>query len=146
VLDLATAHGGGHFTGTVLHARSAGQLRDVLARRYETSWRALAGVGMALASLAAVACAASGAWRREQLLSPVRGDPAWAAAFAGGLAAGVAGALVEDSGGLPLIVAVLALACVAAYLHGRPREASSGGSVPAGAAVAAGPVQHDLVL
>ena len=33
-LDLATAHGAGHFTGSILHARSAGDLRDVIVRRY----------------------------------------------------------------------------------------------------------------
>ena len=34
-LDLATAHGSGHYTGSILHARSAGDLRDVLERREE---------------------------------------------------------------------------------------------------------------
>jgi hypothetical protein len=151
-LDLATAHGGGHFTGTVLHARSAGQLRDVLVRRYRASWRELTGLPMVLASAAALCCAAIGIHRRERVLAPVRGDPAWSAALAGGLAAGVVGALVEDSGGLPLIVAVFTLACVAGYLRGRPPARpptpapgrAGSGSLPG--AVAAGAVEHDLVL
>jgi hypothetical protein len=155
-LDLATAHGGGHFTGTVLHARSAGQLRDVLVRRYIASWHELAGLPMLLASLAALACAALGIRGRERLLAPVHGDPAWSAALAGGLAAGIAGTLVEDSGGLPLVVAVFTLACVAGYLNGRPParppsrpatpapEHAGAGSLPG--AVPAGAVEHDLVL
>jgi len=143
-LDLASAHGGGHFTGTVLHARSAGQLRDVLVRRYGASWRELTGLPMLLASALALLCAALGVWRSERLLAPVGGDPAWSAACAGGLAAGIVGALVEDSGGLPLVVAVFTLACVTGYLHGRPPAPTGAGSLPA--AVAAGPVEHDLVL
>ena len=55
--------------------------------------------------------------------APVGGDPGWTAAFAGGLTAGVVGALVEDSGPLLLVGAMLALACIAAYLHGRPPAA-----------------------
>ena len=38
-LDLATAHGSGHYTGSILHARSAGELRDVIVRRYGAAWR-----------------------------------------------------------------------------------------------------------
>ena len=143
-LDILTAHGGGHFTGSVLHARSAGELRDLLVRRYGAAWRELAGLPMALATLLALLCAAFGVRRRERLLSPVNGDPAWTAALAGGLTAGVVGALVEDSGPLLLVTAVFVLLCVACYLHGRPPGAADGGSV--GAAVRAGPVQHDLVL
>ena len=33
-IDLATAHGSGHFTGSVLHAHSAGEMRDIIVRRY----------------------------------------------------------------------------------------------------------------
>jgi len=61
------------------------------------------------------------AWRRrDRLLAPVAVDPAWLAAFAGGLAAGLLGALSEDSGPVLLVVAVFTLGCVAAYLWGRP--------------------------
>jgi len=49
-------------------------------------------------------------------------DPVWQAAFAGGLAAGVVGSLVEDSGPVLLVVAVFALGCVGAYLWGRPPQ------------------------
>jgi hypothetical protein len=60
----------------------------------------------------------------------------WRAALAGGLAAGVAGALVEDSGPVLFVVAVAALGCELGYLWGRPRWQYSRGAAsaaPAGA-------------
>ncbi len=51
--------------------------------------------------------------------------------FAGGLAAGVVGALVEDSGPVLLVVAVFALGCVATYLWGRPVGSAPQVMVPA---------------
>ncbi len=56
-----------------------------------------------------------GVRRRERLLAPVDCDPAWLAALAGGLAAGVVGALSEDSGPVLLVVAVFVL-CLPARL------------------------------
>lgn len=128
-LDLATAHGSGHYTGSILHARSAGDLRDVLVRRYGAAWRELKNHAMPLATALALVCAGLGLRRRDRLLEPVESDPVWLAALSGGLAAGVVGALVEDSGPVLLVVAVFALGCVIAYLWGRPVPASAGGSV-----------------
>ena len=119
-LDLATAHGSGHYTGSILHARSAGDLRDVLVRRYTAAWGELHNHAMPVATFIALLCAALGLRRREHLLAPVAGDPAWLAALSGGLAAGVVGALVEDSGPVLLVVAVFTLGCVLTYLWGRP--------------------------
>lgn len=119
-LDLATAHGTGHYTGTVLHARSAGDLRDVIVHRYSAAFGELHNHAMPVATLLALLCAIWGVRRRERLLAPVAGDPAWLAALCGGLAAGVVGALVEDSGPVLLVVAVFTLVCVLAYLWGRP--------------------------
>jgi len=119
-LDLATAHGSGHFTGSVLHARSAGDLRDVIVRRYTAAYDELKHGAMPLATALALLGAVVGVRRRERLLAPVEGDPVWLAALAGGLAAGVVGALTEDSGPVLLVVAVFALLCVLAYLWGRP--------------------------
>jgi hypothetical protein len=121
VLDLLTAHGTGHFTGSVLHARSAGDVRDVIVRRYTAAWNELKNHAMPAATAVALIYAAFGVHRRERLLAPVAADPAWLAALAGGLTAGVVGALVEDSGPVLLVVAVFALGCVATYLWGRPR-------------------------
>jgi len=120
-LDLATANGGGHYTGSILHAHSAGEVRDVIVRRYGAAWRELRNHAMPVATALALLSSVQ-AWRRkDRLLAPVAVDPAWLAAFAGGLAAGLLGSLSEDSGPVLLVVAVFTLACVAAYLWGRPR-------------------------
>ena len=132
-LDLATAHGTGHYSGSILHARSAGELRDVLERRYSAAWRELRNHAMPAATAIALLCAAL-AWRfSDRLLAPVCGDRVWRAALAGGLGAGVVGALVEDSGPVLLVVAVFALGCELAYLWGRPApgEAPSAPRTPA---------------
>jgi hypothetical protein len=147
-LDLATAHGTGHFTGSILHARSAGDLRDVIVRRYGAAWDELKNHAMPVATALALLCAGLGLRRRDRLLAPVAGDPVWRAAFAGGLTAGVIGALVEDSGPVLLVVAVFVLGCVSTYLWARPPSLdlaqSNGGDSRAGrssAAVAAGSVK-----
>jgi len=119
-LDLATAGGGGHFTGSVLHARSPADVRDLIVRRYGAAWDALRNHVMPLAAVVALAAAMLGVRSRERLLAPVGGDPAWLAALAGGLAAGVVGSLVEDSGPVLLVVATFTLGCVVSYLWGRP--------------------------
>jgi hypothetical protein len=119
-IDLLTAHGGGHFTGSILHARSAGDLRDIIVRRYGAAWGELHNHAMPVATALALLAGVVGVRRRERLLAPVGGDPGWLAALSGGLAAGVVGALVEDSGPVLLVVAVFALGCVLSYLWGRP--------------------------
>jgi hypothetical protein len=124
-LDLATAHGSGHYTGSILHARSAGDLRDVIVRRYKAAWSELHNHAMPVATAVALLYGAVGLRRRERLLAPVAQDPVWQAAFAGGLTAGVVGALVEDSGPVLLVVAVFALGSVSSYLWGRPAQARS---------------------
>lgn len=129
-IDLATAHGTGQYTGSVLHAHSLGELGRLIARRYASAWNELGNGAMPVVAAVAVLCAGlgvyglSGPHRRRRLLAPVGGDPAWLAALAGGLTAGVVGALVEDSGPVLLVVAVFALACVLAYLW------ASGTAVP----------------
>jgi hypothetical protein len=125
LLDLATAHGSGHYTGSILHARSAGDLRDVIVRRYKAAWDELHNHAMPVATAIALVYAALGARMRSSLLAPVGRDPVWRAAFAGGLTAGVVGALVEDSGPVLLVVAVFTLGCMAAYLWGRPAPGAS---------------------
>jgi hypothetical protein len=126
-IDLATAHGSGHFTGSVLDARSAGDLRDIVVRRYSAAWRELREGAMPVATGFVLLYAGLGMCWRNRLLAPVNGDPAWLAALAGGLAAGVIGAFVEDSGPVLLVVAVFALGCVVSYLSGRPASSSRPG-------------------
>ncbi len=120
LIDLLTAHGTGHFTGSVLRAGSAGELRDVIVRRFSAAWSELGNQAMPLATAVALICAALGVRARARLLAPVGGDAGWLAALSGGLAAGVLGSLTEDSGPVLLVVAVFVLGCVCAYLWGRP--------------------------
>lgn len=119
-LDLVTAKGSGHFTGSVLDARSPGDIRDIIVRRYGAAWDELKNHLMPVATALALAGSAIAVRRHERVCAPVNSDPAWLAALAGGLTAGVIGALTEDSGPVLLVVAVFALACVLAYLWGRP--------------------------
>jgi hypothetical protein len=125
LIDLATAHGSGHYTGSILHARSAGDLRDVIVRRYTAAWNELKNHAMPFATALALIYGITGVRLRERLLAPVGGDPAWLAALAGGLAAGVIGMLVEDSGPVLLVVAAFVLGCVCAYLWGRPAASTT---------------------
>ncbi len=119
-IDLATAHGSGHFTGSVLDARSPGDIRDIIVRRYGAAWDELKNHLMPLATAFALIVSVLAVRRRERVLAPVACDPAWLAALAGGLTSGVIGALTEDSGPVLLVVAVFALACVLSYLWGSP--------------------------
>jgi hypothetical protein len=120
VLDLAAAHGTGHYTGSILHAHSAGDIRDVLVRRYSAAWHELRNHAMPAATALALALAALAIRKRRALLIGVRGERLWLAALSGGLAAGVVGALVEDSGPVLLVVAVFALGCLVCYLRAPP--------------------------
>lgn len=121
-IDLTTAHGTGHFTGSVLDARSAGDIRDIIVRRYTAAWDELKHGLMPFATALALVLSALGVRYHRRLLAPVAGDPAWLAALAGGLTAGVIGALSEDSGPVLLVIAVGALGCVLSYLWGRPSD------------------------
>ncbi len=122
-IDLATAHGGGHYTGSILHARSAADIRDVIERRYGAAWSELRNHAMPVATALALAGAIYAVRARERLLAPVGDDPGWTAVLAGGVTAGVVGAFSEDSGPVLLVVAVFALGCVGSYLWGRPASA-----------------------
>jgi hypothetical protein len=121
-LDLATAHGTGHYTGSVLHAHSAGEIRDIIVRRYTAAYDELKHGGMPFATALALVVSALGVHQHRRLLAPVDCDPGWLAALAGGLTAGVIGALSEDSGPVLLVVAVGVLGCVLSYLWGPPPE------------------------
>lgn len=131
-IDLLTAHGSGHFTGSVLHASSPGELRDIIVRRYSAAWGELHNHAMPVATLLALTCAVFAIRRRTRLLEPVHGDPAWLAALAGGFAAGLIGSLVEDSGPVLLVVAVFTLGCVISYLWTGPPPAPRSPDMPRG--------------
>ena len=92
----------------------------MIVRRYTAAWGELHNHAMPVATALALLCVVFGLRRRERLLAPVAGDPAWLAALSGGLAAGVVGALAEDSGPVLLVVAVFTLGCVLTYLWAQP--------------------------
>ena len=119
-IDLATAHGGGHFTGSVLDASSASDIRDIIVRRYGAAWDELTNRFMPLATALALIASVLAIRCRDRALAPIGSDPAWLAALCGGLTAGAIGALTEDSGPVLLVVAVFALVCVLGYLWGKP--------------------------
>ena len=121
-IDLTTAHGSGHYTGSVLHAHSPGEIRDIVVRRYSAAYDELIHGAMPLATALALVLSALAVRHHRRLLAPVGCDPGWLAALAGGLTAGVIGALSEDSGPVLLVVAVGVLGCVLSYLWGRPGD------------------------
>jgi hypothetical protein len=121
-IDLTTAHGTGHYTGSILHAHSAGEIRDIIVRRYTAAYDELKHGAMPFATALALVLSALAVRHRRRLLAPVDCDPGWLAALAGGLTAGVIGALSEDSGPVLLVVAVGVLGCVLSYLWGRPAD------------------------
>ncbi len=121
-IDLTTAHGLGHYTGSVLHAHSVRELRDIVVRRYKAAYEELEHGAMPFVTALAVIASALGVRHYRRLLAPVDRDPAWLAALAGGLTAGVIGALSEDSGPVLLVVAVFTLGCVLGYLWNQPAD------------------------
>ncbi|MBX5442404.1 MAG: hypothetical protein IRZ32_12875 [Solirubrobacteraceae bacterium] len=123
LVDLATG-GDGHFTRTVLRGGGGESLGDVVQRRYELAWNNLRAGVMPLLAALSVALIAWGVWRRDRLLARLPGADAWGAALAGGAAAGLVGALSNDSGPILLVFATFATGWLAAYLHGgRPHPA-----------------------
>jgi hypothetical protein len=124
-IDLATAHGSGHYTGSVLHAHSAGEIRDIIVRRYTAAYDELKHGAMPFATALALVLSALAGRHHRRLLAPVGCDPGWIAALAGGLTAGVIGALSEDSGPVLFVVAVGALACLLSYLWGKPADVTA---------------------
>jgi hypothetical protein len=119
-LDLATG-AGGHFTTSVLHASSIGDVVDTLGRRLELAWQVLQ---RGLMPVDVVLCALAITYAikyRRRWLAPVGGSAMWRACFVAGAVGSLVGSLANDSGPLLLVIGVFSLACVAAYLRGDPR-------------------------
>jgi hypothetical protein len=123
VIDLATG-GNGHFTRTVLRAEGEGALIDIVARRYELAFNVLKRGLMPFATAIAVLTIIYGLRYRERIYAPLGGNEAWTAAFAGSLAASVAGTLFNDSGPLLLIFGAFVLTIATVYIRGDPRLAA----------------------
>ena len=103
-IDLAT-DADTHFSRTILHADSLGDVARTIGHRYELAWDALLRGLMPLATIAAVAAVVWAVRRRRTLYAPVAHLPAWRAALAGSLAGAVAGTLSNDSGPLLFVLA-----------------------------------------
>ena len=120
-IDLGLS-GGSHLTRNLLRASDAGELLELVTRRYQLAWRVLTGGNKPALFLGAVVAIAF-AWRNRRVLYGALPHRAWTAALAGGLAAGVVGMAVNDSGPVLLINATFGLAALTAYLLGRPASA-----------------------
>jgi hypothetical protein len=115
-LDLVTG-GNSHFTRTILRAGDRTALGDVIARRYELAFAVLKRPAMLVLTPLALAAIVMAIRRRDALFAGVPGAERWAAALAGAAAAGVAGALFNDSGPLLLVFSTFVAAWVLAYLR-----------------------------
>jgi hypothetical protein len=151
LLDLVTG-ANSHFARNVLEAHGSVNVWQTIERRYEFAYHALLRGKMPVAFGLSVLAVAVALVYRDRIYGHLPG-PAWRAALAGGLAAGVAGALTNDSGPLLFVVAVFVLGVVTAYLHGTSRSRAAaatlddstasaspsgpGGPVPAGVSAGA---------
>lgn len=120
LLDLVTG-ANSHFARNVLESHGSLNLWQTIERRYQFAYHALLRGKMPVAFGLSAAAVAVALVYRDRLYGHLPG-PAWGAALAGGLAAGVAGALTNDSGPLLFVVAVFVLGVVTAYLHGTSRS------------------------
>jgi hypothetical protein len=122
LIDLATG-GDSHFTRSVLRADGGSDVWDIVARRYELAGRQAVRGMMPAVTLIALLAVALGLRRRERLLAPVGGDPAWRALLTGLVAAGIAGALFNDSGPVLLLFETFIAASLVLYVRGDRRLA-----------------------
>ncbi|MDQ1403128.1 MAG: hypothetical protein QOG03_1444 [Actinomycetota bacterium] len=132
-LDLVS-HGGDHLSNNLSRSGGGTDLWELVARRYELALHVVSNGGMAIRLGIALLVAVFVARNREVMLGPDISRP-WTAALLGGLAAGAAGALSNDSGPVLFVNAILTLVGVVAYLRGRPDDArlrSAGDQSPAG--------------
>jgi hypothetical protein len=116
-LDLATG-AGGHYTGSVLHAGSPGDVADTVARKLAAAFRELRKGVMPLDTVVCLVAGIYAIRRRERVLAAVGDAAGWRACLVGGFAGGVLGSLTNDSGPVLLVIATFGLLCVVAYLRG----------------------------
>jgi hypothetical protein len=112
---------GGHYTQTVLHANSAGDVLDTFRRKLEGAWRELRHGVMPLNTAVCLAGAAYAIRHRVRVLAPLGDAHVWWACLGGAFAGSLLGSLANDSGPLLLVVGSFGIACVIAYVRGDPR-------------------------
>jgi hypothetical protein len=117
-LDLGLS-GGGHLSRNLTRSEGATDLWELVTRRYQLAFRVL-GHGRTLTTFLGAALGIAFAIRNRAALYAAARGRAWIAALIGGLAAGIVGAVTNDSGPLLLTNAVIALAAVTAYIQGVP--------------------------
>ncbi len=113
-LDLLLS-GSDHLSRNLGRSEGGGELFELVQRRYELAFRVLKS-GRTPAYFVGAGLAIWFAWRNREWLYGQIPHRAWFAVLIGGLAAGVAGMLTNDSGPVLLVNAVLSLATVTAYL------------------------------
>jgi hypothetical protein len=122
-IDLGLS-GGSHLTRNLRRADDPSELWELVTRRYELAWGIVTDAQKAALFLGCLLAVAF-AWRNRDRLYAALPHRAWTAALVGGLAAGLAGALTNDSGPVLFINAVFALAGLTAYLAGRPEAGTA---------------------
>ncbi|HEX8065272.1 MAG TPA: hypothetical protein VF520_01965 [Thermoleophilaceae bacterium] len=118
-LDLATG-GGAHLTRTVLEGEGGEGFLDIVRRRALISVRGLDEPTMAVLVAAGVVLFAWGVRRRDDLLRPLGGEPAFLAGIWGAFAATVVGALSNDSGPVIFVLGMFGLLLATGYARGAP--------------------------
>ncbi|MDX6698046.1 MAG: hypothetical protein QOE65_1443 [Solirubrobacteraceae bacterium] len=113
-LDLLLS-GSDHLSRNIGKASGPGDLWELVARRYELAFKVLK-TGRTPAYFLGAGLAIWFAVRNREWLYGRVPHRAWTAVLVGGLAAGVAGMLTNDSGPVLLVNAVLSLATVTGYL------------------------------
>jgi hypothetical protein len=121
-LDVVTGSGA-HLTGSVVHAKSPGDLLDVAFRRFRISFGGLKTGTTPISVGIAIALLVYGTVKRETVLAPlddVPGGRAFRAGLAGAVGATSIGALANDSGPVIVLIGTLGLLLATAYVRGRP--------------------------
>jgi hypothetical protein len=116
LIDLGLS-GGDHLSRNLLRTENSSEIWELVSRRYELAFRVLKS-GRTPAYFLGAALAVAFALRNRQWLYANLPHRSWAAVLVGGLAAGVAGTLTNDSGPVLLVNAVIALGGVTAYILG----------------------------
>ncbi|MEA2440450.1 MAG: hypothetical protein QOH76_1874, partial [Thermoleophilaceae bacterium] len=122
VLDLVTS-GGAHLTRTVVHGNGAGEVVDIIRRRFTISFNGLGNVPVAVVCAIGVVACVVAFRRRERLYAPLRDQPAFMAGVWGSFSATVIGALSNDSGPVIFALGFLGLVFATGYAWGRPAVA-----------------------
>jgi hypothetical protein len=123
-LDLLTS-AGGHYTNTILHAGSVGDVLDTVNRKLDSAWRQLRHGVMPIDT---AICLAAGAYvirNRDRILAPTGKAAGWRACLVAGFTGSILGSLTNDSGPVLLVIGCFGLACVLAYVRGDPRLAET---------------------